>query len=100
MKSLEPDSRFFARAAVALCIAALLFLALPVFLTVLGLYVEGLGVFFLLYLLIAIPATVACLMASSRQQWRKRDDGRKLLIVQYGFPIVLVLIFLGLARKR
>jgi len=39
-------------------------------------------------------------MASSRQQWRKRDDGRKLLIVLYGFPIVLVLIFLGLALKR
>jgi len=39
-------------------------------------------------------------MASSPQQWRKRDDGRKLLIVVYGLPIALVLIFLGLALKR
>ena len=100
MKRMETESRFFAGAAIALCVVVLLFLALPVFLTVLGVYADGLGVFSLLYFLTAIPATIACLMASDRQQWRKRDDGRKMLIVLYGFPIVLVLIFLGLALKR
>src|SRR2546425_10946417 len=100
MKRMGTESRFFARAAIALCVVALLLLAFSVFLTVLGVYAEGLGFFSLLYFLTAIPATTACLMASNRQQWRKRDDGRKLLIVLYGFPIVLVLIFLELALKR
>src|SRR5438445_12541604 len=100
MKRMETESRFFARAAIALCVVALLLLAFSVFLTVLGVYAEGLGVFSLLYFLTAISATIACLMASSRQQWPKRHDGGRLLIVLYGFPIVLVLIFLGSALKR
>jgi hypothetical protein len=88
------------RRAVVLTILALLSFAFPfVWIFVLRRYAEGFGLFAVLYLIFAIPATAASLVASRRGEWRHPDGGKRLLFMLYGSPIVLLLLAAALAMK-
>ena len=63
-------------------------------------YAEALGLFAVLYLVFALPATVSAVVASRRGQWWHPDGGRKFLCALYGLPILLVLLAAGWAMKR
>ena len=53
---MSTQSRSLAQAAIGLTCFALTMLAIPVLLTLFGAYVEGLGIFVVLYLFVAISA--------------------------------------------
>lgn len=91
---------FWPRAAIVLTVVALFCLVFPILLMFSGAYMEGLGLFFVLYLLAAIAATIACVAASLRCQWRKRSHPWKLLIALYALPVGLgFIIFSGIFRR-
>ncbi len=89
------------RSAVTLTALALLSFTFPfICLLVLKLYSEGIGIFWLLYLIFALLATVTSLIASHRSEWRHPFSNRRLLFTLYGSPIVLFLLIAGWAMKR
>jgi len=87
--------------AVMLTVAALISFTMPfICLLVLRFDPERLGVFWLLYLVLAIFATVASLLASWRRELRHPFSSRRLLFTLYGSPFVLTLLVAGCAMKR
>ncbi len=90
-----------AQKAVALTVLALISFTIPFIWTlVLGLYPQGFGVFWLLYLMLAGLATVTSLLANRRQELRHPFSCRQLLFTLYGSPFVLTLLVAGWALKR
>ena len=86
--------------AVVLTALALLSFAFPYIWTfVLRLYAQRLGLFLILYVIFAIPATVASVTASRRREWRHPDGSKRLLFTLYGTPFVLVLLAAGWGVK-
>ncbi len=80
---------------------ALTCLAFPfVWVFVLRLYGEALGLFALLYLVFAIPATVSAVVASRRGEWWRSDGGKRFVCALYGLPVVLIILAAGWAMKR
>jgi len=63
-------------------------------------YGQGLGVFWLLYLILAIPASVASAVACRRGEWGHPDGGKRFLLALYGLPFFIVLLLAGWFLKR
>ena len=80
---------------VAILLAALAWFSFvfPFFWTyVLRLYMESLGVCFIFYVLFAIAASIASLVASWRGQWRYRHAGKLLLLLLF-VPLPVIIWF-------
>ena len=101
MQNIWIHSRGTARLALILGGIALACFAFPfVWVFLLRLDGEGLGLFALLYLIFAIPATVSAVVASRRgERWRS-DGGKRFVCALYGLPVVLVLLAAAWALKR
>ena len=67
LSGMQAESQTFPRAAKTLTIVALVCLVLPILMTFTGGYVEGLGLFIVLYLVATIAATVTILIASLKR---------------------------------
>ena len=90
-----------ARRAVTLGFLAILAFILPLaWVLVFRFYGEGLGVFWVLYLILAIPATVASAVASRRGEWGHPDGGKRFLLALYGVPFIIVLLLAAWFLKR
>src|SRR2546430_16518186 len=85
-----------ARRAVTLGFLAILAFILPLaWVLVFRFYGEGLGVFWVLYLILAVPATVALAVASRCGEWGHPVGGKRLLLALYGVPLRIVLVRSG-----
>ena len=51
--------------------------------------------FWFLYLVLAIPATVLCVQASCKGEWWRPDGGKLFVCVLYGLPVVWILLSAG-----
>lgn len=63
-------------------------------------YGEVLGVFWVLYLILAIPATIASAVASRRGEWGHPDGGKRFLLALYGLPFIIVSLLAAWFLKR
>lgn len=87
--------------AVVLTVLALLSFAVPfIGVFMFRVYPKAFVIFWLLYLILAILATVTSLLASKRGEWRHPFSDRRLLLSLYGLPIVLCILVSGWAMKR
>jgi len=101
MQRVWTNSKGAARRALALGAAALACLVIPfVWVFILRFYGEGLGVFAVLYLLFAIPATASAFVASRHGEWWRPDGGKRFVCALYGLPVLVILLSAGWAMKR
>ena len=100
MNNIWSQSTGAARWAIVSGVVAVSFFAFPfVWTFVFGLYAEGLGIFAVLYVLFAIPATVSSVVASNRGQWWRPDGGKRFLCALFGLPVLLVMLVTAWASK-
>jgi hypothetical protein len=96
MQNVWAHSKGAARRALVLGAVALAFIVFPiVWFLVFRFYAEGLGLFVILYLLFAVPATASAVAASRRDEWWRPDGGKRFVCALYGLPILFVLLVAG-----
>ena len=90
-----------ARRALILGLCAMVTFVFPFVLTLgLELEIQGLGLFWVISVILMITATASSVAASRRGEWGHPQGGKRFLVALYGLPVFLALVIAAWCLKK